>query len=804
MTDVAPLVGRTTELDRIDLALDTVDERGTALLVLGEPGIGKSAIVAEAAERGRSRGMTVYAAFGLDSEAHLPYAGLHQLLHPALRHLDELPSPQRTALLGAFGHIDSAVSDPMAVSLAAVSLLRDRSWETPVLVIAEDLHWMDRATLDVLTFLARRTESDRIVVVASSRDEIVSFGAVGFENIELEGLDPESSRRVVDRYSPGLPTHLRERLLAEANGNPLALVELSVAWSELAPGTLIEHNVPLTGRLRDAFSERIRALLEMTQRVLLVAALNGNDSLAETLAAAEILTGVPTSGNELKPATDARLVEVDGDEICFRHALVRSALEETAPFSRKQQAHAALAAAITDSAPDTARAVWHRSASMTDRDEEVALALDELASDAQRRGAIIVAITALERAAALSPESAKQGRRLVRAAQLAYGLGRHDVMRRLLDEAAPLDLDPVDRARVAWQRLLLGDQSWDEAQVRSLAELAGHMAELGDTDLALEALMAVAVTSWWTNFDPLRRELVVEAVDRLPIDPGDPRALSILGFAAPLERGAFVLDRLAQLPPESVDDPEIRSTLGIVAGFLGAQDLAAAFVDDAMPELRAQGRLGALSAAQTSRAWAAWNAGDWDLAASVAEEARRLGEQTERPVIVASVQLAAAAVMAARGGTTSAQESADEVERFFLPVGGVPMVALVALVRGVDSLAQERPDEAYAHLRPLFDMSKGATWTIANQGAYQYFIEAAVATAHDAEASAVTDEIERRVRKGRDPTLEASVIYARALLAEHDDADAVFAAAIDSEVRRAPFMHARLLLAYGTWLRRQR
>jgi ATP/maltotriose-dependent transcriptional regulator MalT len=297
---------------------------------------------------------------------------------------------------------------------------------------------------------------------------------------------------------------------------------------------------------------------------------------------------------------------------------------------------------------------------------------------------------------------------------------------------------------------------------------------------------------------------VVHAVERLPIDPADPRALAVLGFAAPVERGAYVLECLSRLRPDAVEDAEIRSTLGIVAGFLGAQDTSAAFLDDAIPELRAQGRLGVLAAAQTSRAWTAWNAGDWDVAASAAEEARRIGEETERPVIVTAVQLAGSLVMAARGDANAAGQAADEAERLFLPLGGVPMLALAALVRGVDALAQDRPDEAYTHLRPSFDTSKGATWTVANQGAYQFFVDAALATGHIAEARAVTEQVERRVREGHDPTLDASVQYARALLAEPDEASAALEAALDSDVRRYPFLYARLLLAYGTWLRRQR
>jgi hypothetical protein len=208
-------------------------------------------------------------------------------------------------------------------------------------------------------------------------------------------------------------------------------------------------------------------------------------------------------------------MELDEPNLRFRHALVRSAVEETSAFASRQLAHEALAAVISDAT----RAVWHRAASLTARDETVAVALDGVAADARRRGAIVVAITALERAASLSPDPARRGRRLVRAAELAFGLGRIDVMHRLIGEAEALPLDPVGRARIAWQRLLLGDQAWAEDQVRGLVDLTRQLAELGEIDTALDGLMAVAITAWWINFDSTRRQLIAEAVEALPVRP---------------------------------------------------------------------------------------------------------------------------------------------------------------------------------------------------------------------------------------------------------------------------------------------
>ena len=299
--DPSSLMGRVTELGRLDEALRTLDERGTALLVVGEPGIGKTALITEAARRARDRGMLVLTSSGLLSEAHLPYAGLHQLFRPVLTAAEELPGPQRVALLGAFGQVDEAVSDPAGVALAALSLLRDRSWDAPVVVVAEEVPWLDRATVEVLTFAANKIEDDRILLIASCRDNAEIVGDARFEELRVEGLDEGSSQAIVDAQAPALDARLRERLLAEANGNPLALVELAVAWGEHPAGTRIEHNVPLTGRLRDAFSERISTLPGACQQLLLIAAVNDGDALAEALRAAEILGGGPVSASQPTP-----------------------------------------------------------------------------------------------------------------------------------------------------------------------------------------------------------------------------------------------------------------------------------------------------------------------------------------------------------------------------------------------------------------------------------------------------------------------------------------------------------------------
>jgi DNA-binding CsgD family transcriptional regulator/tetratricopeptide (TPR) repeat protein len=454
---------------------------------------------------------------------------------------------------------------------------------------------------------------------------------------------------------------------------------------------------------------------------------------------------------------------------------------------------------------DDDRVAWHRAASVVVPDEDVAAALEDAAERARRRGAIVVAIAALERAANLSPEPARRGRRLVLAAELAVELGRQDVMLRLLDEAEPLTLDPVDRLRAEWRRGLLGDGIWgDVAHVRSLIDLTERTSRAGDVDMALEALLAVADAAWWTSFDAERRTLVVAAAERLAVADDDPRLLKVLALAAPVERGALVLDRLADIRPSAIDEPGGLSMLGTAAGALGAPHLSAAFLDLSIRRLRVQGRLTALANALVSRAWAAWHLGNWRIAASTAQEARRLGEQTERPTIVTAARLVEGALAAVRGDTRTARSIAGDVETFCRPLGATTMLALASFVRGLAAQADGRSDEAYDHLGLLFGTRDSGTSSAGSQAGITLYVDAAIQSGHGDDARIAIDEIDRLARRCASPTMRASVAYARPLLADEGHAEILFSRALDSELGRWPFLHARLLLAYGTWLRRRR
>ena len=375
------LVGREEELRAIDALLGGAPERGGALLVRGEPGIGKSTLLAQARRRGGAAGLRVLTAAGVQSESDLPFAGLHQLLRPVLDHLGALAGPQRNALQSAFGLGERPAPDRFLIALAALDLLSEAADAEPLLAIVEDAHWLDRASADVLAFVARRLESDPILLIAALRDGFESpLAAAGLPELALERLDAADAESLLDGRAPGLARGLRERILREAGGNPLALVELPIAIERLGDRVLPPADLPLTDRLEHAFAVRAAELPARTRALLLVAAFDDGESLGTVLAAGEGL-GEGLSIADLSPAVAAGLLEMDETRIRFRHPLVRSAIRRAAGPGRRQQIHASLARAL---AGEPERAVWHRAAAVVGTDEAVA---GELEATRPRRSA---------------------------------------------------------------------------------------------------------------------------------------------------------------------------------------------------------------------------------------------------------------------------------------------------------------------------------------------------------------------------------------------------------------------------------
>ena len=358
---------------------------------------------------------------------------------------------------------------------------------------------------------------------------------------------------MLDRVAPGLSVDVRDRVLAEAAGNPLGLVELARVMPDPGDPVALLSPAPatLTARLERAFGARLGGLAEDTRLVLLAAALDGRASIEELLAAATLVSGQEVALSALDGAAERGLAEAHGSEVRFEHPLIRSAVQSAAPPAQRLAMYAALAKVVGD--PE--RQLWHRAACAVGPDEEVASALEEHARVAHRRGAVMVGAAALERAAMLTADPGRKAERLVRAAELVYDLGRVDVVSRLLGEAQSLKVGPVDAARAAWLRQMINGDVWREKGaaptfVAIAGQLAGH-----DPDAALRSLVPIAHRCWWTRSTARTRQYIVDAAEGIGGSSDDPLLLAVIALANPEVTAPSVRRRVARIRPHEMTDP---------------------------------------------------------------------------------------------------------------------------------------------------------------------------------------------------------------------------------------------------------
>jgi hypothetical protein len=365
------LIGRKDEVVRIASVVDRIRNRGGALVIRGEPGIGKSALLDRARDHAGSLGARKLESVGVESESELAFAGLHQLLGPVSSRIEGLPDPQRQALDAAFGVDDRAEPDPFHVALAAYRLISDAADSSPLLLMADDAQWLDRSSLDVLTFIARRLDNEPVVFVAALRDGFsTALEEAGLPILELDRLSAPDSERLLDHIASGLSPDVRGRVLTEAAGNPLGLVELARAMPESGDPVELLPPAPatLTARLERAFGARLDGLGQDTRLMLLAAALDGKASIRELLSAATLVAGEEVGLSALDAAAERKLADAHRSGVRFLHPLIRSAVEGRAPRAQRLEMYAALA----EVARDPERRLWHRAACTVGQDEEVA------------------------------------------------------------------------------------------------------------------------------------------------------------------------------------------------------------------------------------------------------------------------------------------------------------------------------------------------------------------------------------------------------------------------------------------------
>jgi DNA-binding CsgD family transcriptional regulator len=531
------LLGRRAEcglLDRLIGAVRSGESR--ALVVRGEPGVGKTALLDYLT--GQTSGCRVARAGGVRSETELAFAGLHQLCVPQLDRLEHLPVPQQEALRTAFGLSADPAPDRFLVALAVLGLLSEMAVEQPLICVMDDEQWLDRASAQVLGFAARRLAAEPVGLVFAAR--MPGAELVGLPELRVEGLAAVDARALLDSALTGpLDARIRDQIVAETRGNPLALLELArgVTPGELAGGFGLPGVLPLSGRIGESCRRRLDALPPASRRLLQLAAADpSGDPLLVWRAAGRLAIGAEA----LTPALEADLVEF-GAYVRFRHPLVRSAAYRSASLEEKREMHAALAEAA-DPVADPDRRAWHRGQAASGPDEDTAAELEYSAGSAQARGGLAAAAAFLQRAAMLTPDPRRWAQRLLAAVRAKSDAGELDAALGLLvaAEAGPLDaLQAAEVERLRGQIALC--QRRGSGAARLLLSAARRLEPL-DAGLAREAyLEALWAAAAWAD----EREMAdgvreaAEAARAVPPSPGSPCAVDVLleAFALRLTEG---------------------------------------------------------------------------------------------------------------------------------------------------------------------------------------------------------------------------------------------------------------------------
>jgi hypothetical protein len=799
------LRGRRSECQALDRLLEAVRAgRSGVLVVRGEAGIGKTALLEYAIESASD--LRIVRAVGVESEMELAFAGLHQLCAPMLDRFDRLPGPQRDALATTFGLNLGAVPDRLLVGLAVLSLLSEVTEEQPLLCVVDDGQWLDEASAQVLGFVARRLLAESVAVVFAMREPSEEFRRL--PELVVEGLRDEDACELLASVIRGpLDDRIRDRIVAETRGNPLALLELprGLTPAELAGGFGLPDAMALSGRIEESFQQRVDALPKQTQLLLLVAAAEpvGDPALVRR-AAERIGLSVEAPG----PAEAAGLLEL-GARVRFRHPLVRSAVYRAAALTDRRSAHAALAK-VTDPEVDPDRRAWHLAQAVAGPDEDVAAKLERSAGRAQARGGLAAAAAFLERSAELTLDPARRGRRALDAAQATFQAGAFDPALVLLATAEAGPLDDLPRARIDLLRAQIAFASSRGNEAPPLLLAAARRLERLDAGLARETYLdafSAAMFAGRLASGPGLLE-VAQAARQAPPPPPQPRKGDMLlnGLAVLFTDGYPAAMPLSKRALQAFCSEDITVEEGLRWLWLASVTAADLWDDESWYVLsnrhvkiaREAGALSELSLALNSRVYVHIFAGELAAAASLVEEVQAVREATGSNLAA----YGALGLAAWRGREGEAGDLIEASMREVVPRGegiGVTVTqwASALLYNGLgqyqDALVAAR--QAGEHPQEL---------GVANWG----LTELVEAAARNGVTELAADALERLSAMTRASGTDWALgIEARsgALLNEGDAAERLYLEAIERLGRTHVRVElARAHLLYCEWLRRDR
>jgi DNA-binding CsgD family transcriptional regulator len=798
-------VGRAAEREHVDAVLARARAgSGGALVVRGEPGIGKSSLLRHAEEQ--ADGMRVLQAHGVEAEAELPFSGLYELLRPILHLLEEIPERQAAALEGAFG-LGPPVDKSLLIGAGTLSLLAAAADEQPLLCVIDDAHRLDAASSDAFVFAARRLQADSIAMLFAAReDDGWVFEPSGIDELVLAGL--ERTEAVELLRGSGLPERVVIELHQVATGNPLALLELPRALSDKqrAGEEPLPEPLPVTRAIRASYERQIEGLPEAARRALVVAAAEPSGRLDLIERACAVLEVDPSA---LAAAEDSGLIDVVSARVIFRHPLVSSVAYHAGAPTERRRIHAALADAV--GAEDASRGAWHAAEATAGPSEEAAARLEDAARAAYARSGYRSAAAMLERAAALTPDAARRAERLYFAAIMhfySHGIPQALV---LLDEAEALAPEPADASRFRLLRLALWYyRDLPRAATQLLEE--GERPEVSPQEGALAAALAACFRAFARDADgSLEAARRAREYASRTDDPNNPFAglgagngfvaAGHPGEAGPLREHAVALLRDREWRLEHPED-WVQGYLGVFAGgtliLLGEHEelrariasLSAEFVPgDEVALMIARGFLGT----------ADYLAGQWTKARAEIGESVRIATEIGwlGPQVYAYVRILAQ-LAAAQG----AEEEARAQDGAAAPYAGIAWAShvgagalgLLALGRQNYAEAVERYEaEVLPRVGPLFLYHEVAD-----------AIEAYLHVGRPDEAARWLESFATQARDSGWPWALARSAHLAALSADAGSYEGCFEEALDHhEQARQPFLRARTELAYGERLRRE-
>ncbi|NJP31930.1 AAA family ATPase [Micromonospora thermarum] len=791
MSAVRGLVGRQIELAHVAALVREAGRRGAALVVEGDVGTGKTALLGAAVEMAEAEGYQVLGCAGTPVESRMPHAGLHELLYPVIGIADDLPGPQRSAVRAAFGAEDAGTGDAYATSLAVLGLLQRLAVRAPVLLVVDDVRWMDEETVRILCFIARRLTTTPIVLLIGCRtrgDHPLDRAAL--PRLTLSALSPDAAEHVLDERRPRLTGRLRDRVLTEAGGNPLALIELHralVAEGAQDPSAP-PRRLPLTARLRRAFTAETATLPAPARLLLLVAA-------AEALTPAELAAASRRLGlapEHLAAAEQNGLVTVDSGQVTFTHPLLGSALYDVAPLTDRIAVHRLLAEILS---AEPHRAAWHRAAGTIGQDESAAAALQAVAGNAT---------DALLRAAELTPDAGDRARRLARAAEAARSTGRPEVAR-LLAKGRRLTDDPA----------LLGALCRTEVEhLRAAAELTGR-AHRELIDLAYRAastdveaagqMLACAAVEFAVDVPPEQLGVdLEEAVHALRLPACHPLRVLALALLAPQRYAGELAPAL-----RGWTEPSHANLLTAALAADRLHDIPAALRrwGHAVERFRAAGETADLLTSLSGLAQMQVTTGRLSDAAEAAREVSGIATDLDRGLEEVTACLITAHVHAWRGETAEATDALDRARCRLRPAFPAFVRAGLSRTAGMVALAHGRADQAYAMFSEVVTPGTAAYHPTIAERLIAELAESAVLAGLAAEAGPVVERLAATTGRFDAPLLRLLTFRARALLATEtgppDAAAAWFRRAVaEAGDEYLGFEAARTRLCYGRWLRR--